>query len=506
MSIRSSWLLWLSCVGASACTENSGFGGEGGSGWDASESGEGSSGATSGEAGEESDTRGDVGDEGGPIGSCSPVLLSDPLVAEQVRMMLGLAPGAPIDAEDIEYLYYLDLQLPGGNSLSGLECATNLETLRLDGPTPESLEPLAELPHLEYFEVANGRLSVGPQTMPLGEMVALRYLFINGGVVGTRFWLDIGASGSLRSLTVVGSEMDADPPFSGPETLIDLAIEHTGLESISKIGSLESLSDLFVRDTPLVDLGGLTGLTSLSRVTVVESQVRSLPRLDDAPLTSLTLRSNPLQDLGGVAGHVGLVELNIEETEVGTLVALPALGSLWAADSKLSDLSAASACPSLLYADLSRTPVSDLSPLAGHPSLRRLVVNEATQLDATTLSDVPALEVLEIENSGVTALPPGLPVSTLLASGNQIADLEPLMSWSWPDRWDLSDNAVVDPSPLLGLSTPAIQSCAVIDLTGNPLAASSAQAVLDQVCTQELVWVYTDIRGVYCETTCPVPP
>ena len=87
------------------------------------------------------------------------MLIPDPDLAAAVREAVNLEPNAPISQEVLQELRKLPADESGISDLTGLEKATNLETLELRGTSVSDVSPLSGLRKLVELDLRGTSVS-----------------------------------------------------------------------------------------------------------------------------------------------------------------------------------------------------------------------------------------------------------------------------------------------------------------------------------------------------------
>ena len=187
-----------------------------------------------------------------------------------VETTLGVASGTPIFSAEMARLTHLTARNANINDLTGVEHATNLKSLWLDGEqvgnrfvnsnSVSDLSPLVGLIHLEELDLWVNSVS------------------------------DISALASLTNLTHLG-------------------LVGNNISDMSALAGLTNLESLFLDDNPISDLSPLRGLTQLTQL-----GIDSISVSDSSSLGGLTglrwmrLAWNNISDLSPLVANTGLGE------------------------------------------------------------------------------------------------------------------------------------------------------------------------------------------------------
>ena len=103
------------------------------------------------------------------------VQISDPNLKEAIRETLQLPAGQPITQQQMLRLDNLNVEQAGINDLTGLEYATNFESLRAWFNPISDLTPLANLTNLIYLDLTECQIV---DITPLSNLIRLQSLHI----------------------------------------------------------------------------------------------------------------------------------------------------------------------------------------------------------------------------------------------------------------------------------------------------------------------------------------
>lgn len=208
------------------------------------------------------------------------------------------------------------------------------------------------------------------------------------------------------------------------------------------------LSDMdFITTSDLLELEELDaagyGITDLSGIQACEN------------LVSLTLWYNGVADLTPLSALHGLQYLDLDNNNVEDLSPIADLQNL-----------------SMLY--VSHNPVANIAPLADLSSLRSLYLDDIDATDWTPVSNLASLLILSVDGNGISDVSPFAPLvllKVLRLQGNAVLDISPLAAMTGLQRLGLTANQIED---IDVLST--FDNLCMIDLSGNQIANISALA------------------------------
>ena len=432
--------------------------------------------------------------------------IRDPALRAAVGDALGITVSEPVTADDLATLTTLHAHGRGITDLTGLEWATNLETLLLWQNEIADVAPLASLKSVSELNLRGNRIS---DLSPLSGMTELQKLLLNGNPIidvaplaGLQWletlnlsatWVDdltpladlkrliVLEIGSLGT-TYVGGMVSDLSPVAGLSRLSKLGLHGHRVTDLSPLAELTELHDLDLSFNPIADLTPLAGLEGLQylklRYTSINdadlSALAGLKRLRTLALDGVTLT-----DLSPLAGMVELERLHLgDAVGVADLTPLAGLKSMWElyiGGNRVSDLSPLSGLTELRALYLSANPVSDISALVRMEKLERLYLDDTLVEDVTPLAGLLKLRYLDLSRSlaawdDVAALLPSFDELYLLTlDGLGIDDLSPLRGMTHMPTWMyLEHNHIADLSPLgdvCCLSTLSLEHNNVSDIS-----------------------------------------
>ena len=228
--------------------------------------------------------------------------------------------GDIITADNLVTLTVLDAPDSDINSLRGLEHATNLKELTLNGNRLsgfELLNPLSRMAKIEVLKIDDNNISFLPlQILPPQNLTNLKELSVRHNNISDITSLSrlttletlrlrgnsisdisaLSALTNLKSLSVSGNPIEDVTPISGLTELRYLWVQEIPITDISFVENLTNLQSLYLRKNTISDISPLTQLTKLKRLGLNDNRI-----VDIAPLVAIaSLRgSNAHVDLSG---------------------------------------------------------------------------------------------------------------------------------------------------------------------------------------------------------------
>ena len=262
--------------------------------------------------------------------------------------------------------------------------------------------------------------------------------------------------------------------LTGLEFAINLTNLHLGLNKISDVSPLKTLTKLRVldlhRNQRIVDVSPLKTLTKLVWLSLRGNRI-----VDASPLSVLTnltylhIGYNSLSDAVPFKTLTNLTFLNLDANrivDVSPLSVLTNLTNLALDDNRILDVSPLSVLTNLRFLNLNdNRKISDVSPLSVLTNLRFLDLHGNEIVDVSPLSVLTNLTNLRLQENQISDVSPleGMTKLTMLAlDSNEISDVSPLRDLINLTELDLHGNEIVDVSPLRDMT-----KLTVLDLHNN---------------------------------------
>lgn len=253
------------------------------------------------------------------------VHIPDAALRRVVEQALGKRRGAAITPEDMTRLDLLLAEEAGIESLTGLQCATELTGLSLHDNNISDVSLLAGLTNLTRLSLNENRIS---DLSPLAGLTGLTVLVFWDNQVS-----DLSSLTDLTNLTILQAfenRISDLSPLAGLTNLTELWLEGNRISDLSPLAGLTELWELDLSENRISDLSPLSGLTNLTRLDLWDNRISDL-----SPLAGLTafewlfLGNNRISDLSPLAGLTDvewLVLCKNRISEIGPLVAIGGLG------------------------------------------------------------------------------------------------------------------------------------------------------------------------------------
>ena len=393
-----------------------------------------------------------------PLDIVQAVDIPDANLRGAIEAELGKASGDTITTADMANLTGLHAPNANISDLTGLEHATNLKWLWLDG---EEVRP-------GVWENSNSVSDLSP----LAGLTQLESLDLWQNSVS-----DISALAGLTNLThlgVVGNNISDVSVLAGLISLESLWLDDNPLSDISALAGLTQLTRLGLDNTSISDISTLAGLTNLTWARMERNNIS-----DVSPLVANTglgagdevhVRGNPL-NRASIETHIPALKrrgVAVEFDNVITeLVNIPD-DNLRA---KIADALGKASDALITTADMERlselrarnADISNLTGLESATNLTRLdlgteYVEGTGWINSNSVSDLSPL-------AGLTNL------SFLNLAGNSVSDISTLAGLTNLSFLNLNSNAISDISPLV--ANMGLGARDFVGGWGNPLSEAS---------------------------------
>ena len=333
-----------------------------------------------------------------------------------VREALEIPAGASFAQGALERINYLNVS--GANEIhtselvhdiTGLEYATNLQTLILTSNKISDLSPLEDLTNLVHLFLNINNIS---DISPLEDLTNLTTLDLaeNGNISDLSPLEDLT---NLTHLDLVSCDFSDISSLAGLIHLTSLNLTSNEVVNISPLQDLTSLTSLFLTGNDIVDISSLQDLTSLTILTLDNNNISDISPLQS--LTSLTLlqaHDNNISNITTLQNLTSLTSLYLHNNNISDLTPLQDLTSLttlYLSDngsegSPLTDISPLADLTNLTYLNLSSNPISDITPLAALTEMVNLYLVENNILNISPLERLTNLEFIYLSGNPIASI------------------------------------------------------------------------------------------------------
>lgn len=382
-----------------------------------------------------------------------------------------------ITADELADLVSLVVPDRGIRDLTGIQAATGLKLLVLNGNSVTDFGALRHLAELTGLELAGNGIT---DLEGLGDLA------------------------NLTDLVLFDNDLDDLSPLAGLTSLRLLDLEATGVSNLDPLAGLTAMETLYLRDNTVADLSPLRNLPRLSTLDLNYNHVSDLLPLEGLTrLTWLGLWSNEITDVEPLRDLVRLYWLDLDENAVENIEPLAGLSDLtflWLFDNEVAELPDLEAWESIEGLTLASNRLVDIGELASLDTLELLDLAGNAITSIEPLSGLYRLEDVFLDGNRISDISPlaGMPLLVRVTlADNLVADLNPLAGLTRLRILDLDDNLVRDVAPLTGLTALQVLSLAdnrirdigplvgngglrfgaSVYLQGNPLSSASIDGI-----------------------------
>ena len=374
-------------------------------------------------------------------------------IYDLLAYFIGKPQNEPIFREDMQAITSCNAS-DLTNDLTGLEFATNLRALWLDGNRITDVSALSELPYLRYLNLERNNITDVSTLVP--DLSGLK---------------DLELHLSRNSISDISS-------MAGLTSLPKLYLGQNLISDISVVADLTNLTTLYLTQNSISDISALTGLTNLEWLYFSDNSVSDISTLLGLTnLKGLYLGNNLVSDISALAGLTNLKGLWLGGNRISDISALAGLTNLkwlylW--HNSVSDISALAGLANLTELALGGNRISDISALAGLTLLEDLNLQENLILDVSALAGLPRLKYLNLDDnniSNISGMINLIHLDTLSLHNNSISDISTLANLSNLRSLRMYNNSISDLSPLV--ANIGLGSRSYVDVRRNPLNYAS---------------------------------
>ncbi|MHA6510607.1 S-layer homology domain-containing protein [Tessaracoccus sp. Y1736] len=409
------------------------------------------------------------------------VTIPDANLRACINQQLGQSDSADITEADMQSLDSLYCWSMGITDATGLQHATSLTTLALEGNQLTSVD-LTGLTKLTGLDVYGNRLA----GIDLTGLDKLSYLFLGGNQLTG---IDLTGLANLTGLSLGGNQLTG-VDLTGLDKLSYLSLDGNQLTGIDLTG-LANLNHLFLDGNQLTGID-LTGLANLDSLSLDGNQLTGIDLTGLAKLNHLSLDGNQLTGIDLTGLHTPTyLSLDGNQLTGIDLTGLVTLDSLSLDGNQLTgiDLTGLANLDSLSLDGNQLTGI-DLTGLANLDSLS-LDGNQLTGIDLTGLATLYAVDLsnnqlASVDVRGLTNL------SSLSLEGNRLGSLD-VSGLTSLSRLIVADNQLAE-WPVGVASLPSLY---LLNLSRNELsdAAGGSWASLSAL----------GLRGNHIRDFSPIP-
>ena len=287
--------------------------------------------------------------------------IPDPSLRRALEGVLNKAEGAPITPGEMATLTSLGAFSVGIHSVEGLQCATGLRGLYLEGNHISDISPLAGLTALNDLNLGNNSIS---DISPLADLA------------------------SLERLELFENQISDISPLAGLTALKELFLGDNQISDISPLAGLTAIHILHLYKNRMSDISSLARLTALEGLEIHENRISDISPLAGLPaLYWMFLDDNQISDISPLAGLTTLNELHLcrnQISDISPLAGMTKLGRLEIHDNQISEVSPLAGLIRLALLGLGQNDITDIAPLVSN---RGLGSGDEVNLESNPLSD-----------------------------------------------------------------------------------------------------------------------
>ena len=300
--------------------------------------------------------------------------------------------------------------------LTGLEFATNLETLVLRDNLIEDLSPISNLAHLRKLDLSGNRIQNLTQLVPLSGSKMRKQV---GDLQLSH--QDRKTNRSQKAEIIEEMSTLVERLKLGPWALRELNLANNRLLGLSGIEFLTDLTFLNVSKNALIDLEGLNRLKSLTTLYAQQNQLGRIESYVDENKNKTYDEGEPVDDQSGNGKR--------DTDPLIEIQSLPRLANLYLYNNLLESIDSIQDVPSLVTLFLSGNKIREVTSLAKCKNLIRLSVSDNRISSLAGLGDLKRLEYLYLVENRISDLRPlrgMIRLKELHLQRNQLFDVKPV--------------------------------------------------------------------------------
>ncbi len=379
------------------------------------------------------------------------VEIPDPNLRLLIREALSLPDAVPLTQGQMRRLTKLDAGGDRGiTDLTGLEYATNLQSLELYHNPIVDINPLAHLTKLAGFNLWGCRIV---DLSPLRDLKNLSWILLGNNQIS-----DISPLSELTNLTVLdiaGNRIMEIGSLANLIQLEELRLNGNAITDIAPLIGLKNLKKLRIGDNPFHDFGPLFELEGVELDIEIGEGFDTVVEIPDPNLRQLIREALVLPDA-----------VPLTQGQVQRLTRLDSDG-----DRGIVDLTGLEYATNLRSLSLYDNPIVDISPFSQLAKLEGLNLWGCRIVDLSPLRNLKNLRWLGLGNnqiSDISSLAELISLTDLHLSGNKIVDFSPLANLVNLEELLIYHNFATDISPLQELNLTEFRYDEVCDIEPRP--------------------------------------
>ena len=395
------------------------------------------------------------------------VSITDSILRSKLEQILGKEAKEAISKQDLLSVKELNTEKVDITDISGLEYATNLTQLNIEGNQITDLLPL----------ILNQGIS---------GSIDLRNNPLNNTALSTH----------IPQLKARGITVEYDEPPADIVTFKDNNLESTIRQALEVPTALLTTTDLVLLEQleasnrDISDLTGLEHCANLTNLHLGGNQIIDIaPLADLTALKYATLYGNKIVDISPLKDLTDLVFLQLDSNLVNDVSPLSKLVNLdfinIRGSNPVSDISVFAQLPKLRDITLNVHTIEDISPLTSLENLTALWLNgNLTETHMQAIGNLAGLTRLGLEGnqvSDISALHNLTSLTSLILWHNRISNINSLSNLANLTDLRLNNNQIVDVNALLNLT-----NLIHLNLSNNQISDISSLSNLDQLTELDL--------------------
>ena len=245
----------------------------------------------------------------------APVDIPDPNLRTAIEDALDKAPGTPIAPAEMATLNRFEPRNANISDLTGLESATNLTKLNLNGNNISDISAVSGLTQLARLNLGGNLIT---DISAVAGLTHLTSLSLWGNSVS-----DISAVSGLTNLTELNVDINVISDISVVSGLINLTklrLGYNAITDISALAGLTNLTELYLGHNAITDISAVAGLTNLRRLDLALNAITDISAVAGLTnLTELEVENNSILDISAVSGLINLTKLNLWRNSVSDI-------------------------------------------------------------------------------------------------------------------------------------------------------------------------------------------
>lgn len=358
------------------------------------------------------------------------VVIGDSVLRNSILAELGLSSASQLTKDSISKLTQLDISGKSVRSLSGIENAVNLKSLKAANCSITDLADLGSLSKLQTLDVSDNPVS---SATGLSSCTALTSLDVSyTAIKSTAFLANLT---NLRVLDIAGTPFSNPSASNMPKSLLVLDMSNTKVSSLNAISQLNSITKLNVANTAITNINSVTLPKSLKSLDLSNNKLTAPTFTNLKNIQMLYLSGTGLSNISNISQLSELSVLDISNNSITTLKPLTGLTRLNALD-------------------ISGNTGISLTELPNLKNLRSLWASDISLTNTTYLSKMTELRLLDVSDNKLNTLAYAVNMNNLITLAADNTGLTGISSASYftsVEYLSLANNSISNITSLTGL-------------------------------------------------------